>query len=372
MNLGLCTTAHKTSGCDVADDVHMQLGIGPFTCQIPPSSDQSVDEVLEETLTYCERAEASGFDSVWLTEHHNTDDGYLPSPIPLAAAIADRTDTLDVGTGVALAPFYQPLRLAEDVALVDNLCSRGGGQFRLGMGLGYRDVEFETFGISKRERVGRLLDTVEICRSAWNDGALDGGGRFVEYPRHDVRPKPKSDVPILIGASSDPAIERTGRVGDGYLAPMDLSVDKLQAKLSLLEQTLIEENRDPSSFDVSVFRLGFVHEDGGEAAWETIREPYLYQRKKYLEWFAESEDSDVELSSDDVESRASELEDVWRSWTVCGTPDDWIAELERLADCWQFDVDVNVQLHYPGMEADEVHRAIDLFGESIIPDVEAL
>src|SRR5713101_777560 len=106
-----------------------------FDFRNPPSSARSFETLYADTLKQASLAEELGFDSIWLTEHHFTDDGYLPSMMPMAAAIAARTHRVSIGTYVLLAPFQHPLKLAEDAAVVDVI---SGGRLRLGIGQGYR------------------------------------------------------------------------------------------------------------------------------------------------------------------------------------------------------------------------------------------
>ena len=130
----------------------------------PPESTLSFLDLYDALLAQVTAAESLGFDSIWLTEHHFTDDGYLPALMPAAAAIAARTTRVTIGTYVLLAPFYHPLKLAEDAAFVDVLSH---GRLRLGIGLGYRAEEFEGFGVPRKERLGRTLETIEIMKRAW-------------------------------------------------------------------------------------------------------------------------------------------------------------------------------------------------------------
>ena len=106
-----------------------------FDFRNPPGSGLSFAELYRDMFRQAERAEELGFDSLWLTEHHFTDDGYLPSMIPMASALAARTQRVTIGTYVLLVPFYHPVKLAEDAAVTDVISN---GRLRLGFGLGYR------------------------------------------------------------------------------------------------------------------------------------------------------------------------------------------------------------------------------------------
>src|ERR1700682_1074279 len=129
----------------------------------PPESKLSFRELYDASLAQVAAAESLGFDSIWITEHHLPDDGYLPALMPAAAAIAARTTRVTIGTYVLLAPFYHPLKLAEDAAFVDVLSH---GPLRLGIGLGYRAEEFEGFGVPRAEWLGRGRAATERMESA--------------------------------------------------------------------------------------------------------------------------------------------------------------------------------------------------------------
>src|SRR5881227_2019763 len=130
----------------------VRIGIGLFTGQVPPGSDRTFEREYREVLDLVRLAEALGFDSAWVSEHHGSSDGYLPSLLPMLGAFAAATDRIKLGTGVVLAPFHDPLRLAEDVAVVDQLSV---GRLILGLGLGWREEEFRMFGQQPRERLRR-------------------------------------------------------------------------------------------------------------------------------------------------------------------------------------------------------------------------
>ncbi|MDQ1430467.1 MAG: hypothetical protein QOF40_1069, partial [Actinomycetota bacterium] len=121
------------------------------------------------TLELCEEAERLGAHSVWLSEHHLFDDGYLPQPLTFSAAVAARTKRLRIGTAVLLAPLHGAVEIAEQVAVVDLVSD---GRVELGLGAGYRVPEFELFGVDLAERY-RLTDArVAELRAIWAEGRV--------------------------------------------------------------------------------------------------------------------------------------------------------------------------------------------------------
>src|SRR5438309_3035230 len=129
----------------------------------PAQWHRPADRLYREILDQIAWAENNGFDDVWLSEHHFIEDGYLPSILPAAAAIAARTNRIRIASGVLLMPFHNPIRLAEDVASVDVI---SGGRFELGVGIGFKREEFSGFGVSSKERGARTDQSLEIIRRA--------------------------------------------------------------------------------------------------------------------------------------------------------------------------------------------------------------
>src|SRR5262245_29285698 len=122
--------------------------------------------VYAEAFEHMREAERLSFASVWVAEHHLSDCGYNPAPLPLLAAMAVQTTRVTIGTSVLLLPFHHPVRVAEEAAAVDNLSN---GRLVLGMGLGYRLAEFEGYGIDRRSRGGRMEEGLEILLRCWTE-----------------------------------------------------------------------------------------------------------------------------------------------------------------------------------------------------------
>ncbi|HEX3956545.1 MAG TPA: LLM class flavin-dependent oxidoreductase [Trebonia sp.] len=157
-------------------------------------------------------AEAAGFDSFWVTEHHGLPDGYLPSPLTLLAALAPATRRIKLGTGVLLAPLHHPLRIAEDAAVVDQL---SGGRLILGLGIGYADHEYRSFGVAPATRGARLAALVGALRLAWTGEPFSCPELGLEDVR--VTPVPARPIPVWLGGYAAPAVRRAGRIADGHL-----------------------------------------------------------------------------------------------------------------------------------------------------------
>ncbi|HEX2195651.1 MAG TPA: LLM class flavin-dependent oxidoreductase, partial [Actinomycetota bacterium] len=192
-----------------------KIGVGLFTGQIPRGSDRTFHRDYRDAIELVQLAEAEGLDSAWVSEHHGSEDGYLPSLLPLLAAFATVTSRIELGTGVVLAPFHDPIRLAEDFAVVDQL---SGGRVVCGLGIGWREEEFRAFGIDVPTRVRRLTEIVSILRLAWSEPRFDFAGRHYSYDAVAVTPKPARVPPIYVGGFADSAIRRAGRIGDGYIS----------------------------------------------------------------------------------------------------------------------------------------------------------
>lgn len=173
--------------------------------------------VYDRALDRIRIMDQGGYDAVWLAEHHFSTYSVCPSVHIMGMHAADITRNLRIGTGVSLAAFYHPLRLAEEVALLDNL---SGGRVNWGAGRGFDATEMRVFGVERDESHARFRENVDIVQQAWLSERLTYEGRFNTYRDVEVLPKPlQNPMPTWIGASSQDAIDWAA--SQGYAILMD-------------------------------------------------------------------------------------------------------------------------------------------------------
>jgi alkanesulfonate monooxygenase SsuD/methylene tetrahydromethanopterin reductase-like flavin-dependent oxidoreductase (luciferase family) len=182
------------------------MEIGIFLL-LPAPEAVSDQEVIEEALWEVDFAEASGFGSVWIAEHHLSPFGLVGAPSVLAAAVAQRTERIAIGYGVAVVPLHHPVRLAEEIAWVDNL-SRG--RVLVGVGAGFSPYELGAFGVVPEERHERLLEGEAILRGLLAGETFSWTGRHWQVPPVTLRPRPyRGCAPPFLRASASAASLRS-------------------------------------------------------------------------------------------------------------------------------------------------------------------
>jgi alkanesulfonate monooxygenase SsuD/methylene tetrahydromethanopterin reductase-like flavin-dependent oxidoreductase (luciferase family) len=258
-----------------------------------PSFGPSADALYRAALEQCAWAEDQGFAMVTLSEHHGADDGYCPSPLVFAAAVAGRTRSVRILVAALVLPLYDPIRLAEDLAVLD-LAS--GGRVDLVIGAGYRAEELAMFGRQMGERMALVEEGIAVLRAAWSGEEFEYRGRRVKVTPRPARPQGPA---LLMGGATPAAARRAARLGDGFI-PVDPS---LWPPYEAACRELGREAGPPPP----AWRPRFIHvADDPDETWTRIAPHALHETNSYGGWLASAEALGPYAPSDDADAlRAS-------------------------------------------------------------------
>lgn len=310
---------------------------------------QPFGRLYEACLDQIVGAEALGFDSVWLTEHHFCDDGYTPSPFVIAAAIGARTTRMRIGTNLIVLPLHDPKRIAEDAATL-SLLTRG--RFDLGVGIGYKQSEFEAFGRELKYRPSLIEEAIEIIRRAWRGEEIDFAGKRFTVGKHRITPAPEVAPRILLGGMAEPAIERAARIADGFLSTGGIGHDTYVAALE-------KAGKRPEEGRIIAGNWAIVTDDP-EAEARRVGPHALYQSNEYIRWGAFGPPETTPLFPDAETALAQGLYEIW-------TPDEAVENLRAMiAACPQIE-DIHFWAQLPGEPNEQGQRRIELIAREVLP-----
>ena len=361
MSTASCRSGRSPPSPRSANRLPLKVGLGLFTAQVPPGSGRSAAQEYADILGLTQDAEAAGFDSVWVSEHHGAADGYLPALPVLQAAMAAVTSRVELGQGVVLGPFQHPLRFAEDCAVADNI---SGGRLIVGLAPGWREEEFRAFGIPMRERVGRNAELVRICRLAWTGERFSFEGRYFRYEQVRVTPPPARPLPILMGGFVEKAAERAGRLGDGFLGSR-AELGWFRRLLAAFERGAREAGNDPEAMPIGFLQNAWVSRDGEipdyviEGAW--------HQLGTYAAWRVPTDTPEATYQLAPVK-REAVVEPM-----AAGNPEQVVEGMRPWLEAFgKRDLTIVFRLHYPGMTRAQAQPAVELFASEVIPQLKRL
>jgi len=264
-----------------------------YDCRHVPGGDMTMTDVYAATIEQAVLADELGFDHVWFTEHHFLEDGYLPAFQPLAGAIAARTKQIRISNDIALLPLYHPIRLAEELAVLDQISN---GRMEFGIGMGYVPKEFDAFGVPLRNRVSMTDEAIEILRLAWGEGPFSFKGKRYNLSNIDVHPKPvqPGGPPLWIAAMKEPGALRAARFGTNLLPQ-----GRREEVLDPWRDAVNAKGEDPDDYRVGIIRSVYVTDDR-EKDWPKIREAERFRMGVYGSFMAETPDDYGWGSSDGI------------------------------------------------------------------------
>ena len=314
-----------------------------FDLRVPPFATTTHAEMYRTCLDQCEWADKLGFDIAVLSEHHGVEDGFMSSPVTLAAAIAGRTRNIQINIAAVLVPLHDPVRLAEQFAAASLV---SGGRIGFVAGLGYRHEEFEMAAVDRKRRGSLLEEYVEVMRQAWTGEPFEWRGRTVR-----VTPAPASPPMVLIGGSTEKAAKRAAKLRAGFFPAIG------DQRLADIYNEECQRLGFRGGFVSMPNGPGFVHvSEDPERDWQRIAPHVLYDAQTYAAWQTPDQRSQMHVEG-------NTLDDVKKSGAYAVlTPDDCV----RLAQ------DTGRVILHPlmgGMDPALGWESLRLFEEKVLPRI---
>ena len=332
-------------------------------------------DIIHRELEQVEWTEELGFDEVWFTEHHFIDYGLSVDPSSLAAAAASRTRRVRIGLAAAILPFHHPLRLAEQMALVD-IISRG--RLDVGVGRGNRPAEFAGYRIPQVESRDRFDETVEILRLAWTRERFSFDGRFFHFDDVRVIPKPvqQPHPPLYQVCVSKDGIENTALRGWPMLnSILTGPVDQLVTNRDTYVATLEKSGRSADEIAALLGRWGVSRQiyvaDTDAQALAEARDAELWYQESFRRFVIPERIEDAHPSlQPGFRAMADKLakvtwDDLVRETLAFGSPDTVARHIEHMRAlgvgqvlCW---------MNFGGLPQDKIRRSMELFAREVMP-----
>ena len=272
------------------------MRIGLFTAA-QWSADENPATFLKTLREQVRAARDNGFSSLFVGQHLLTGPMGMFQTNPLLGHLVGDAAGMQIGPGVLLLSMMNPVLAAEEAATLDWLSD---GNYVLGAGLGYRPEEFQAMGVDKRERVGRLIEGLELIKRLWTEDSVTHHGKYFQLDdaKASVRPKQSPRPPIWLGGDVEPAVRRAARIADAWCIAPTLSIRSVLARLEVFR----DERRQaglPEDVSCPLIRECFVGRDAAHAA-ATSRGPLLFKYRAYASWGqGETAGSDFDAAFDD-------------------------------------------------------------------------
>jgi len=305
----------------------------------------SVAERIPEMIAQVGAARAAGFASLWFPHHWLTQPMQMLQITPLMGYVAAHAQGMTIGPNILILPPLNPVNVAEEAATFDVLT---GGNYILGVGLGYRPPEFDAFGIPLAERAPRFNEAIGLMRRLWTEERVTHHGRF--YTVNDaglsLKPIRPSGPPIYIAAQAEVSVRRAARIGDAWLIVNSSGLGKIAPLMRTYRAALKEYRRTPIEYPITVeCYVGERH----ATAHEECRGSLEYKYKAYAAWGLEDRSS-------------ASFEDFARDRFIIGDKGSVKEEISRYRELLGVDHFI-MRCQWPGLPQERVLDSIRRLGE---------
>jgi alkanesulfonate monooxygenase SsuD/methylene tetrahydromethanopterin reductase-like flavin-dependent oxidoreductase (luciferase family) len=333
----------------------LRLGV-VYDFRNPPESGMATADLYAAIMDQVAWLDGLGLDLVWFTEHHFVEDGYLPSWIPVASAMAARTRSIRFSCDVCLLPFNHPIRLAEDLAVLDTLSN---GRVEIGVGMGYAAHEFRGFGFPVSRRLSLTDEGLEVLTRAFTGERFSLTGK--RYQFQDVKITPgyvqPGGPPLWVAALAEAGARRAARFDTNLLpqGPRGQALDPWRAALRA-------DGRDPDRYRVGIIKSCLVTDDP-ERDWPAVRAGERRRMAIYNQFRAES-------GGHGGVAGITEEARIPQTWVV-GSVDHCVEELAAFIREYGL-TDVVTWAVPPGMRPDQMAPALERFARDVAPRLRAM
>jgi len=304
--------------------------------------------------------ESLGFDSVWLEEHHGVRDHYWPSPLIGLAGVATRTERILLGTDIMVMPFYHPVRVAEDTAMLDIMSQ---GRFILGAAIGYKPDEFALYQAPLERRGARFDEAIRLIKQLWTQEEVYFEGETYRVRGLKIEPRPYSQPhpPLWLGGWGDLALARAARLGDAWIPGPTASLSKLLDAQSIYQRNLKALGVDPATRPTPLTRE-VVIADTDEQAREIAEKHLLIN---YRDEYGGGEWKHPLIGAEDA-APADQFDAISHDRFLVGSPETVIKQLQKFQAAFGVD-HLICRLYFPGIPHDFVMDELKLLAREVMP-----
>ncbi len=354
----------------------MQVGLAAIFQN--PGKARSDLEVYQNDLRLASMAEDLGFDSIWGVEHHFTDYTMCPDVLQYLSYLAGRTEAVRLGSMVVVLPWHDPLRVAEQICMLDNM---SGGRMILGLGRGLGRVEFGGFRVPMEESRGRFIESAKMILEGLETGYLEFDGEYIKQPRREIRPRPTGSFRgrTYAAAVSPESVRIMAELGVGILIVPQKPWEVVAAELDEYRTIFREVNDSEPPTPVAAGWV-FCDEDEDRARemarryiggyWRTVIDHYEF-KSDHLKKIKGYESYGKMQEMINAEGGDEKMVDFFLGLQVWGTPDQCLAKIVDICDRIGSDA-FNGVFSYAGMPWDEAERNQRLFATAVRPQLQAL
>lgn len=319
-------------------------------------SGMDLTKTLRQATYLVRMAREYGFDGVVLSQHYLTYPHQSAATMPTLSMLSAEAEGMLMGPMILLLPLLSPVQVAEEMATFDAMT---GGRSVLGVGLGYREQEFAAFGIDPRERVGRLVESLELIKKLWTEEEVEFSGKYYHIPRVRPTAKPvqKPHPPIWVAANVDAAVQRLGRLGYTWIINPHSPISDIAPQVEMYKAVLKEHGHSVPTI-LPMRRDAYLGEDS-KKAWSEAGPVLGWRYDVYQQW-----GQDKMLA--DGDSFAQPFKELASDRFIIGTAEECVETCQR----YEEEMGINyliVRLNYVGMTFEDKIRQIRLFGEGVIP-----